>query len=92
MYCKQCGFPLPSTGYLCTNCGRVMDSKQIKQQKEQRKWNSLAKPSQMIGLRYGRKDFIFQKREDTKKKREVLLFIFLLVLIGLGFVLLFFLV
>ena len=34
MYCKKCGAGLPSRGFVCKSCGTMMDSDQIKQQKE----------------------------------------------------------
>jgi len=34
MYCKKCGAGLPSRGYVCKSCGTMMDSDQIKKQKE----------------------------------------------------------
>ena len=34
MYCKKCGKALPSDGFLCKFCGAMMDSSQIKKQKE----------------------------------------------------------
>lgn len=34
MYCKKCGAALPSRGYVCKSCGAMMDSDQIKEQKE----------------------------------------------------------
>ena len=32
--CRKCGASLPSRGYLCKNCGTMMDKEQIKLQKE----------------------------------------------------------
>ncbi len=34
MNCKRCGKPLPSTGFICRNCGTLFDTDQIKEQKE----------------------------------------------------------
>lgn len=34
MYCKKCGAALPSYGYICKSCGAMMDSEQIKTQKD----------------------------------------------------------
>lgn len=34
MYCNKCGASLPSRGFVCKNCGTMMDSDQIKEQKE----------------------------------------------------------
>lgn len=34
MYCKKCGAALPSHGFVCKSCGTMMDSDQIKEQKE----------------------------------------------------------
>lgn len=34
MFCKKCGAALPSYGYICKSCGTMMDSEQIKVQKQ----------------------------------------------------------
>lgn len=34
MFCKKCGAALPSHGFVCKSCGAMMDSDQIKEQKE----------------------------------------------------------
>ena len=34
MYCKKCGFALPSHGYICLNCGAMMSKEQIDKQKK----------------------------------------------------------
>ncbi len=34
MNCKRCGAALPSHGFICKSCGAMMDSEQIKRQKE----------------------------------------------------------
>lgn len=77
MHCKRCGFPLPSTGYLCTNCGSVMDTEQIKKQKEQMKMNPKPKQEQMLSMRFGKKE-LFQKREETNKNYSIFFLLFFL--------------
>lgn len=89
MNCKRCGFPLPSTGYLCTNCGGMMDAEQIKVQKEQMKMPPVSNREQMVRVRFGKKGPLFQKREDVSKNYKVLLF-FLVFFFLLGVSLLFF--
>jgi len=34
MYCKKCGSALPSHGFICKNCGALMNNKQIGRQKK----------------------------------------------------------
>ena len=67
MECKRCKSPLPFTGYVCLNCGMMMSEEQIKLQKENMKMNSNIN-TQMISEKYGHKDFIYKKREETKPK------------------------
>lgn len=90
MYCKRCGASLPSTGFLCTNCGFMMDTEQIKKQREQMQMNPLNQKSQMAGVRFGHKKQLFQKREEASKHSLGLFFFlgffFLFVLFLLFFV------
>lgn len=79
MFCKRCGASLPSTGYLCTNCGFLMDSEQIKKQKENQKLVENKNQLTYISERYGKKN-IFQKREEKEKKK-------IGILIGIGSIL-----
>lgn len=89
MKCKRCGASLPSVGYLCTNCGFMMDAEQIKIQKEQMKLNSVSNKEQMVGVRFGKKIQLFQKREEISKNYKVFFF-FLVFFFLLGISLFFF--
>lgn len=80
MYCKKCGYSLPSTGYLCTNCGCMMDAEQIKKQKEIIKMNFTSNKSQMVRQSFLHKDTFFQKREEVSKNYKVLFFFLLFLL------------
>lgn len=77
MNCKRCGFPLPSSGYVCTNCGTMMDSEQIKMQKERMATN----PNSMFAQPYQKKEVLYQKREEDKKKYTGILFLIIIVLL-----------
>lgn len=86
MVCKRCGSTLPSTGFLCTNCGFMMDTEQIKKQKEFMKENKQQKNVEMISERYGKNKVLFQKREKEKNsvfKPIFFLFLFFLLIIGI---------
>ena len=48
MHCEKCGAALPSEGYICKNCGAMMNSKQIHDQKEFNKLNSLNNNNEKI--------------------------------------------
>ncbi len=81
MQCKKCGQTLSGTGFICSNCGMMMDIDQIKEQKEkmkmEQKMNSL-----LVSEKYGHKDFIYQKREEKKiQGKGIFLFLGILLLI-----------
>ena len=86
MFCKRCGASLPSTGFLCTNCGFMMDTEQIKQQKEFMKENKQGKNVEMISERYGKNKILYQKREKEKNSilKSALFLFFLLFLLVAG--------
>lgn len=67
MKCKRCGCELPSRGFLCSNCGMMMDSDQIKEQKELMK-NDSGMKDLLLSEKYGNKKQIFQKRVDGENK------------------------
>lgn len=79
MECKRCKSPLPPTGFICGNCGMMMSEEQIKIQKENRKVNHNLK-TELVSEKYGHKDFIYKKREETKSK-----YIGIFVLVGILF-------
>jgi len=78
MYCEKCGASLPSKGYICQNCGMMMNIKQIKTQKS---LNDETHDLKFLSDMY-RKDPI---NRDYKKNHENkylgILFIILVILI-----------
>lgn len=83
MECKKCGHPLPKTGFVCTNCGMMMSAEQIKIQRDnikmENKMNAL-----LVSEKYGHKNFIYEKREERKRKGKgifVLLGLLLLIIL-----------
>lgn len=90
MECKRCGHALPKTGFVCTNCGMMMNVEQIKTQREnikmENKMNTL-----LVSEKYGHKNFIYEKREEKPKKgKGILLFLGILLLIILLGILVYF--
>lgn len=80
MVCKRCGKTLPMSGFTCSNCGCMMNSEQIKEQKEDMKLN-MPSNTEYITEKYGKK-IIYEKRNEEKKKGwGVLLFVFLICLL-----------
>lgn len=73
MFCKRCGSSLPSVGYLCTNCGFLMDSEQIKKQKENQKLVENKNQLTYVSERYGKKIYIKKREEKEKKKLGLLI-------------------
>ncbi len=87
MNCKRCGSPLPSSGFTCNNCGAMMDSDQIKLQKEIMN-NNIKKNDLPLSQKYGNKKEIFIGRNKEENKFRgigiflcILLFIFLIIII-----------
>ena len=80
---------LPSTGFLCTNCGFMMDAEQVKKQKERMHMDSLNQNPQMVGVRFGYKKQLFQKREEVSKNYLLFLIFLIFVVLGMIFILFF---
>ena len=85
MYCKKCGSALPSYGYICKNCGAMMDKEQIKEQKENIINNKKEQEVNLLSLQYD------QTHEQPKKLKEnkvlggliILLVLLILVIIAI---------
>lgn len=89
MHCKRCGALLPSSGYVCTECGTMMDLEQIKSQKEKEKLNTPVR--EMLSEKYGHKGMLYQKREEEKKSfKGILLLVGVVLLLILLAVLVYF--
>ena len=91
MKCKRCGSPLPSQGYVCNQCGMLMDKNQIEIQKEYLKQAPLQ--TTYLSEKYGSKKPLFEGRESKENNYGVLLFLFILlviivIMIGIGLILL----
>lgn len=84
MYCKRCGAALPSHGYVCKSCGTMMDSDQIKEQKEHIKNNDNKKIEvNFLSDRY-RKEPInrdYSKRKDNKLLGAILIVLVVVILV-----------
>lgn len=84
MYCKRCGAALPSHGFVCKSCGTMMDSEQIKEQKEYMKNDDNKKIEvNLLSDRY-QKDPIsrdYSKRKDNKLLGAILIILIILILI-----------
>lgn len=84
MYCKRCGAALPSHGFVCKSCGTMMDSDQIKEQKEHLKNEDNKKIEvNLLSDRY-RKEPInrdYSKRKDNKLLGGILILLVVIILI-----------
>jgi len=80
MYCKKCGAALPSHGFICKSCGAMMDSEQIKEQKEYLKENKnnneVILKSDLYGVKHN-----YEKNKDNKVLGAFLIILVLLILI-----------
>lgn len=84
MYCKRCGAALPSHGFVCKSCGTMMDSEQIKEQKEHIKNEDNKKIEiNLLSDRY-RKEPInrdYSKRKDNKLLGGILIVLIVIILV-----------
>lgn len=79
MYCKKCGSALPSHGFVCKSCGTMMDSEQIKMQKEFEKNEDNKKIEvSLLSDRYSREPI---NRDYSKRKDNKLLGVIFIVLV-----------
>lgn len=84
MYCKKCGAALPSHGYVCKACGTMMDSEQIKLQKEYIKNDNNGKVElNFLSDKYRREPITrdYSKRRDNKLLGAIMIILILIVLI-----------
>lgn len=75
MNCKRCGAPLPSQGYVCSQCGMFMSSEQIEIQKQYMKNNNDLR-AELVSEKYGGKKEIYQSREVRENKGLAFLALF----------------
>lgn len=84
MYCKRCGAALPSHGFVCKSCGTMMDSEQIKEQKEYMKNESNKKIEvNLLSDRYRNEPINrdYSKRKDNKLLGAILIVLVVIILI-----------
>lgn len=84
MYCKKCGASLPSHGFICKRCGTMMDSEQIKEQKEHLKSEGNGKIEvNFLSDKYSKESINrdYNKKEDNNKYLGGLLIILVLVVL-----------
>jgi len=84
MYCKKCGAALPSHGFICKNCGAMMDTEQIKEQKEYLKNEGNKKMEvNLLSDRYSSEPIErnYQKHKENKYLGALLIVLVVVVLI-----------
>ena len=79
MHCKKCGSSLPSHGFICLSCGAMMDSEQIKLQKEYRQKEDEGINIRSDGVRTGNVEF--KEKEEHKFLGALLILLVLLILL-----------
>lgn len=84
MFCKKCGAALPSHGFVCKSCGAMMDSDQIKEQKEFIK-NEENKKIELNFLsdRYSKEPINrnYKKNRENKYLGAILIFLIMIILV-----------
>ena len=87
MYCKKCGAGLPSHGFVCKSCGMMMDSDQIKEQKEHiRNEENKKIELNFMSDKYSREPIIrdYKKIKENKYLGAVLIVLVVIILIVLA--------
>ncbi len=80
MFCKRCGAPLPSHGFVCPKCGAMMSEEQIKEQKNFNKDNkNIILLSDLYSKNPIKRDY--SKIKDNKFIGAIIIVLVLLVLI-----------
>lgn len=87
MYCKKCHAALPSRGFVCKSCGLMMDTDQIKKQKEIIK-NEDKKTIELNFLsdRYSKEPInrVYKPKKENKYLGAIIIILSLIILIILG--------
>lgn len=81
MYCKRCGSALPSHGFVCKNCGAMMDSNQIREQKEHMKNDSSKTNINLLSEQYGVMHGNLKKVKENKFLGALIIILVLILLI-----------
>jgi len=84
MYCNKCGKALPSHGYICKFCGTMMDSEQIKIQKENIKNQNRDKIEvNLMSDRYSSEPINrnYEKRRENKYLGAILILVVVIILL-----------
>lgn len=76
MNCKRCGAPLPSQGYVCSQCGMFMNKEQIDIQKGFLRSNNAHLKAELVSEKYGGKKQIFQGRDSLENKGMAIFVLF----------------
>lgn len=75
MKCNRCGAPLPSRGYVCSQCGMFMNKEQIEIQKRDMA-NNINLKTELVSEKYGGKKEIFKGRDVRENKSLAFLVLF----------------
>lgn len=83
MYCKKCGAALPSQGFICKSCGAMMNTDQIKEQKEFMKNNNQNNSLNLLSDRYRTEPLNrdYKKRSENKYLGVLLIVLVVIVLV-----------
>lgn len=82
MFCKKCGASLPSYGYICKSCGTMMDSEQIRTQKNfMREREKTINEVNLISDRYSSEPINRDYRKHTENKYLGAIFIVLVIIV-----------
>ncbi len=83
MYCKKCGAALPSHGYICKSCGAMMDTEQIKMQKNLMREQDDNKTVQLLSDKYTNNtiDRDYKKHKENKYLGALLIILVIIIII-----------
>lgn len=86
MFCDRCGHALPSHGFICPNCGAMMNKNQIqKQQENRREENNNKRIINLLSDKYNvKKDIDYKPRKENKIIGILIILVVVIVLIVWG--------
>ncbi len=83
MYCARCGQALPSHGFICPNCGAMLNNEQIKKQQEyMREEEKNNHAINLLSDKYKvKKDNIYKTPKDNKMIGIVIILVIVVILL-----------
>ena len=88
MNCKRCGAVLPSEGFVCKECGMLMDKDQIASQKDKMRSN-LGKTPSLMSVQNGGKIVYNDDKQANKGLLAAVMLVVVVFLVALSLIIFF---